>query len=539
VLRTTKAQARAAIELLGLLEDNILGEFYTIIPRGIDKELGNQLYGDLLRTNNDVLNTLRSITVVNWPEELFNDYYNPASSIEGTIAIRVDKLLMNVWKCVAIEKTMDTETRGKYMLIFKEEDIEKAKESIGDLIEAFGRNSDRKCAKIALEKFQEFPEFDSIQRVSQSVQSKGQRIRQMLEEATTQRTKSTPTKQLQPKFQFHVNKNLQQQLPITTHKTYSTIASQHTTPTKQPRTTQTETRRVQVQQNIEQQVTMTQETVPTQTPTPIYQQEIQTPLTNQTTDTRTIATNNSGLSADQQTIATMMTQMTQQFKEMERERIVREDRQEMIRQEREAKAEEKREEREARIEEKRVDAQREMYEFMQKMMIMNQNNSNNNNNNNNHNINNNSTSNNNDTNGTTKEIPEELATGTSEQTSALTTSIATTSTEATLAGKRSSSVLSTGTTDKEKETTLNDENSIIKRNKRIGTSTAEEDKEEDKILDDHEEMLLEMEQETTTAATEDMIIEKDTTGESFTNGFNNQQFKSTTRTAPWPGVNQQ
>jgi hypothetical protein len=61
----------------------------------------------------------------------------------------------------------------------------------------------------------------------------------------------------------------------------------------------------------------------------------------------------------------MMTQMTQQFKEMERERIVREDRQDAIRQEREAKAEERREERDARLEEKRANAQREMFEFMQ------------------------------------------------------------------------------------------------------------------------------------------------------------------------------
>jgi hypothetical protein len=137
---------------------------------------------------------------VNWPEELFNDIYNLASGVEGTIAIRVDKLLMNVWKCVAIEKAMDTEVRGKYMLIFKDEDIEKVKESIGEIIEAFGRNSDRKCAKIALDKFKEFPEFDSIQRVSQSVQSKGQRIRQMLETATTQQTKGTLKKQLQQKF---------------------------------------------------------------------------------------------------------------------------------------------------------------------------------------------------------------------------------------------------------------------------------------------------------------------------------------------------
>jgi DNA-directed RNA polymerase subunit F len=237
---------------------------------------------------------------VNWPEELFNDFYNPASGVEGTIAIRVDKLLMNVWKCAAIEKTMDTEARGKYMLIFKDEDIEKAKELIGELIEASGRNSDRKCAKIALDKFKEFPEFDSIQRVSQSVQSKGQRIRQMLEIATTKRTKSTPKKQLQPKFQFHVNKDLQQQLPITTNKTYSTITSQHTPSKQQPRLTQNETRRTQIQQNKEQQISMTQETVPTQMPTPTHQQELHTPLTNQTTETRTIATNNSGLSADQQ-----------------------------------------------------------------------------------------------------------------------------------------------------------------------------------------------------------------------------------------------
>jgi hypothetical protein len=44
----------------------------------------------------------------------------------------------------------------------KETDMEKAKESLGNLIGAFGRNSERKCAKLALEKFQEFPEFDSI-----------------------------------------------------------------------------------------------------------------------------------------------------------------------------------------------------------------------------------------------------------------------------------------------------------------------------------------------------------------------------------------
>jgi hypothetical protein len=128
VLRTTKAQARASIELLGLLDEKVLGEFYSIIPRGIDKELGHQLYGELLRTNNDMLNTLRSIAVVNWPEELFFDHYNPAPAVEGTIHLRVDKILIEVWNCVAIERTTETESRGKYLLIFQETDMEKAKE---------------------------------------------------------------------------------------------------------------------------------------------------------------------------------------------------------------------------------------------------------------------------------------------------------------------------------------------------------------------------------------------------------------------------
>jgi hypothetical protein len=86
VIRTTKGQARSAIELLGVLDYKILGEFYTIIRRGINKELGSHLYGELLTTNNDVLNTLRPIAVVNWPEELFHNHYNPAPNIEGTIA---------------------------------------------------------------------------------------------------------------------------------------------------------------------------------------------------------------------------------------------------------------------------------------------------------------------------------------------------------------------------------------------------------------------------------------------------------------------
>jgi hypothetical protein len=258
-------------------------------------------------------------------------------------------------------------------------------------------------------------------------------------------------------------------------------------------------------------------------------------LTNATTqDTWTIATNNSGLSADQQTITTMMTQITQQFKEMERDRIVREDRQEMKRQEREAKVEEKRAEREARIEEKRVDAQREMYSFMQTMMMINQNGD--------------------QEKRQRKEaihVPDELTTGMTEQTSAITTSIITTASTNTPTGKRSSSLLS----NTDEETTMTEEGTeieahdttddamSIKRNKTLTVNG--EEKVDDETGDEEETMMDTGQQENTsrtngTATGKDgTIIDQGDNSSSFTTGFNNQQFKRTTSSAPWPGVSKQ
>jgi hypothetical protein len=253
-------------------------------------------------------------------------------------------------------------------------------------------------------------------------------------------------------------------------------------------------------------------------------------LTNATTqDTRTIATNNSGLSADQKTITTMMTQITQQFKEMERDRIVREDRQEMKRQEREAKAEEKRAEREARIEEKRVDAQREMYSFMQTMMMINQNGE--------------------QEKRQRKEaihVPDELTTGTTEQTSAITTSIITTASTNTPTRKRSSSLFLTTMTEEGTEIEAHDtadDAMSIKRNKNLTVNG--EEKVDDETGDEEETMMDTGQQENTsrtngTATGNDgTITDQGDNSSSFTTGFNNQQFKRTTSSAPWPGVSKQ
>ncbi|OEU13909.1 hypothetical protein FRACYDRAFT_242263 [Fragilariopsis cylindrus CCMP1102] len=484
VLRTTKVQARTCIELLGLLDENILGDFYSIEQ---------------------------------WQSKLTN-------------------LLLDAWHCVAIERTMETTTRGKYLLLFREQDMEKAKESIGKLIEDFGRASDRKCAKLALEKYNEYPEFDSIQRISSSVHSKGLRIRAMLEAAAGKRPIRTAKKiPQQQKFHFFdVPQELQKQpLPNQT-PTYSNIVTNQNTTTKKQTMIAQSTPQQKTQPNLRQQSQLTQTTLLSTQASP---------------DARTVATANSGLS-DQHTIATMMTQITTQFSEMERDRIMREDRNEMKRQERETKAEEKREERDARMEEirlqtdtrmeeirleteskmkqaevqrneretrmeeKRLEAETKMYSFMQTMMTFNIN----------KNIN-------------QGQVPATLTTGTTEQTSALTNSIATTNT-ATSSEKRPLSQLSNDNEETEMKdastvietTETEEESSPIKRNKPL---TGSEEVGNEESTNNDMELVIEKDDPTSNSE----IKQKDTG--SFTEGFNNQQFTSTEAITPRTGVNQQ
>jgi hypothetical protein len=88
----------------------------------------------------------------------------------------------------------------------------------------------------------------------------------MLEQASSRKTKSVPRKQQQPKFQFHIIKDMQKQLPITTQRSYSNTAAIEATPTKkQTVITQPITRKEYRTHNQEQQPALTQETVPTQT----------------------------------------------------------------------------------------------------------------------------------------------------------------------------------------------------------------------------------------------------------------------------------
>ena len=190
----------------------------------------------------------------------------------------------------------------------------------------------------------------------------------MLEAAATHK-KSTPKKNKQPKFQFHVNKELQTQLKISTTKSYSTV-TQQTPQEKQLTIVQPKQRLKQTNRQDQPPTQAEVQTTQTTEETDNQQQDLneygmgisrnewedienrrsvsRTSILQNTTmqEARTVATNNSGLSIDQQTITTMMTQITHQFKEMERDRITREEREERKRQERERQKQKKREKKE-------------------------------------------------------------------------------------------------------------------------------------------------------------------------------------------------
>jgi hypothetical protein len=87
------------------------------------------------------------------------------------------------------------------------------------------------------------------------VQSKGVLIREMLQKAAAQRTTNTPKQPKQPKFQFHVNKELQKQLHISTRTSYSSMAAQNCGQKKQITIVQPAYKNVQ--QNTQQQQTKT------------------------------------------------------------------------------------------------------------------------------------------------------------------------------------------------------------------------------------------------------------------------------------------
>jgi hypothetical protein len=104
------------------------------------------------------------------------------------------------------------------------------------------------------------------------------------------------TDKKQPKFQFHVNKELQQQLPLSTHKLYSSMVTKQSTQKK---------KLIIVQPSPQQKVQPIKRHQQTSLSTQATLQSTQmsaTPL-----QSGTVATDNSGLSIDQQTIANLQT----------------------------------------------------------------------------------------------------------------------------------------------------------------------------------------------------------------------------------------
>ena len=65
VMQTTDINAKLTVMLLGTLSDEALGNYYTIVPKGINIHLGKEYYDKLILQNNVQINNRHAITLIN------------------------------------------------------------------------------------------------------------------------------------------------------------------------------------------------------------------------------------------------------------------------------------------------------------------------------------------------------------------------------------------------------------------------------------------------------------------------------------------
>jgi hypothetical protein len=57
-MKTSKTQAKIVMELLAILPEKLLGEYYRIIPKSLGHLLGYELYGQIVADTVNFQNTL-------------------------------------------------------------------------------------------------------------------------------------------------------------------------------------------------------------------------------------------------------------------------------------------------------------------------------------------------------------------------------------------------------------------------------------------------------------------------------------------------
>jgi hypothetical protein len=176
VLKTTKSQAKIAMELLSMLPEKLLGEHYRIIPKSLNNLLGYEIYGQIVADTVKFQETLRPITVLYCHTGVFEDMYD-CVKVQNSKHVEVHKFIIENCGAVSIEETNETKSKGKYIVVVPEAKVESARKAIGKMFQEFQQSGGRPSAMACLSAYQNFPLVNDNVTISGHAQKLSERIR--------------------------------------------------------------------------------------------------------------------------------------------------------------------------------------------------------------------------------------------------------------------------------------------------------------------------------------------------------------------------
>jgi hypothetical protein len=176
VLKTTKSQAKIAMELLSMLPEKILGEHYRIIPKSLNNLLGYEIYGQIVADTVTFQEKLRPITVLHCHPGVFNDMYD-CVKVQNSKHVEVHRFIIENCGAVSIEETNETKSKGKYIVVVPQEKVDSARIAIGKMFQEFQQSGGRPTAMACLTAYQNFPLVNDNVTISGHAQKLSERIR--------------------------------------------------------------------------------------------------------------------------------------------------------------------------------------------------------------------------------------------------------------------------------------------------------------------------------------------------------------------------
>ena len=284
IMRTSNANAKLTATLLAKQDDEVLGPYYKLIPKGMDTTLGPAYHDKLLINNNVEINDQRAITITNIPYDgFFTVKFNPTPDIQGSTKITINSYLIHQCNIVSIERTNDVEATGKYFLIVRNNDFIQAKTKFASVLHKFRQAAPTIAMQDSYSKFHAYPEIVDGTRRDPTLTNKGDQMKLFLDQSPNRLTQIRPQSTPQQ------------------YKFFNTPTSNTATTTNPPRTSYASVTRPQQQSNPP-------STLANNPPTTQQSTLIDTHMHD--TDEQTTHTNMSGTSFDQ-TVKTMQSALTE------------------------------------------------------------------------------------------------------------------------------------------------------------------------------------------------------------------------------------